>query len=234
MRPLQRGLRLRERLADDARHRADRALVDGGERPVIRKNRYQAATANPCGSIAPEGSIDDGPTREMFFDAPQTPDGERIAAWTKYESAPLKRCQTAIAAPFGFIAICGSPAFWPTAERSSGSCQMPLATGRDAAWMMSFVPFERCHTAIDVAVLVARELLLGRVLAERRDVLRKRVPDAGRRTRRGLDDAVRPIPAAPDRNRLVSGPRTTWGVRSAFRLSIETSCGAPQAPPAGR
>ena len=68
--------------------------------------------------------------------------GVPVEAWM-ISSTPLLRRQMTVGAPSGPIAICGSTAFCPVADRSTVLPKSDAPAGRVRAWMMVFTPSER-------------------------------------------------------------------------------------------
>ena len=110
--------------------------------------RCQIAVTVPSGATPICGLRASWPVTERSTAAPKEPPGGRVAAWMML-LVPLERRQIAVAVPSGAYSICGFPAFWPVAERSTAAPKEPPG-GRVEAWMMSLVPLKRRQIAVAV------------------------------------------------------------------------------------
>ena len=145
--------------------------------------------------------------------------------------APLERDHTETASPAASIATCGSNAFWPASDRSTGVCQTPLAAGRAAACTIVLAPLERAHTATaSPAVSIATCGWNAFWPASDRSTGAPKLPPAGRRR---LHDEVAAISVRPHRDGVTG--RVDRHLRvNAFWPASDRSTGAPKLPPAGR
>ena len=192
--------------------------------------RRQATVVVPSGAALISGLKALWPVNERSTGAAKAPPGGRVAAWMIW-LVPLERCQTVVVVPSGAEATWGLRAVRPVAERSTGTAKAPPG-GRVAAWMISLVPLERCHTV--VVVPSGAEATWGlkafRPVAERSTGAAKAPP--GGRVAAWIISLV-PLERRQTAVVVPSGAVVIWGSKAVWPPT-ERSTGAPKAPPGGR